>query len=393
MREGQVRYHQMLVSPHVGGGARVAMAIHGHLMRTRGPVSHLLIPPGGEAEQLARTHSARYTDYDLRRLTSSGRVGSFVENFRLWRRLAPFGDGVLHVHAPFVFGAIRALRAVSRLRTVLHVHLDFTAADLEWPLRAPPAAVVLCAEFMRDRVMEVFARSAAGRRTPLVRVIRNAVDTERYAFVDKRAAKVAIGADPDRPLAMIVANLSPHKGQETAIRAVGWLKSRGHDTNLWIVGAERQDAPGYRNRLEALCRDVGVGERVRLLGYRSDVVALMQAADFVLLPSTSEGMPLTLLEAQACGAIVVAAPTAGIPEVVEDGRTGFLVAAHDHLGYAERLAALETTEVLAASLRNAARRQVEQHGSIERYCAQIDDLYDEILPWPLATGPFRDRTA
>ncbi|MGH7878659.1 MAG: hypothetical protein ACREQD_04110, partial [Candidatus Binataceae bacterium] len=56
----RLRYHQMLVSPHVGGGAKLAMEIHRHALASRGPVSQLLLPPGAEAEQLARQNQFSY---------------------------------------------------------------------------------------------------------------------------------------------------------------------------------------------------------------------------------------------------------------------------------------------------------------------------------------------
>ena len=67
---------------------------------------------------------------------------------------------------------------------------------------------------------------------------------------------------------------------------------------------------------------------------------LLRAADIFLLPSTSEGLPLSVLEAQATKVPVLAAPTAGIPEVITDGETGFLIPAKDATGYAHRIKTL-----------------------------------------------------
>ena len=80
-----------------------------------------------------------------------------------------------------------------------------------------------------------------------------------------------------------------------------------------------------------------MGECVRLLGQRDDANVLLRAADFFLLPSTNEGLPLSILEAQATKVPVLAAPTAGIPEIVRDAETGFLIPATDAPGYAHRI--------------------------------------------------------
>ena len=373
----RIRYHQMLVSPHVGGGARIAMAIHQHLVHERGPVGQFLVPPGGEAERMVRAAGAPFVGYDVERLTGTGRIGSLLENLGLCGRMARFRAGILHVHAPFVFGAIRPFRSVSSLRCVLHVRLDFAASDLASAVRRPPDAIVVCAEYMRGAVEEALTKSGASGT--LVRVVRNAVDTDAFSPGDRHAAKLAVGADPGSPLAMVIANLSPHKGQHTAIQAVARLKDRGVYMRLWIVGAERKDAKGYLGRLQALCCDQGVADRVQFLGFRTDVAALLQAADYLLLPSTSEGLPLTILEAQASGAVAIAAPTAGVPEVVQDGTTGYVVAADDPEGYAQRLEMLQASDELTGSIRSAARQSVVERHGLDHYCQQIAKLYDEIL--------------
>ena len=81
-------------------------------------------------------------------------------------------------------------------------------------------------------------------------------------------------------------------------------------------------------------------DRVQFLDYRSDTADLLRAADVFLLPSTHEGLPLSVLESQARKVPVLAAPTGGIPEVVIDGETGFLHSATDVIDYENRIEAL-----------------------------------------------------
>lgn len=373
----QPRYHQMLVSPHVGGGAKLAMQIHKYAVANRGPVSRLLLPGGGEAERAAVDHGFPFTDYELGRLTSMNRLRAGLENLRLVRKTAAHGPGVVHVHAPFVYGAARPFFLMSRLKTVLHIHLDFTADQLRWALKSPPDVILICAEFMRGAVEE--ALTPAGRKQPVIRVLRNAVDTELFFPSERTAAKAALGLRLDRPLLMMAANLSPHKGQETAIRAVASLKALGHEVDLWVVGQERSESAGYLKQLRSLTATLGVDDSVTFAGFRNDVPALLRAADFVLLPSTSEGLPLVILEAQASKAIALAAPTAGIPEVIADGRTGFLIAASDHLAYARRIASLLDDPAQAHAIAETAYRHVREHHDIGRYCGRVLSEYDELL--------------
>lgn len=373
-----LRYVQMLVSPHFGGGEKVAIDIHRGLAGMHGDAARLLLPGGGETERIVREAGLRYFRYEIGRLTSPGRVRSGLEQLRLLGTVHGLRTGILHVHAPFIFGAMRLFRTLSRLRTVLHLHLECGARDLAWPLRSPPDAVVVCAGFMRTIVEQALGEAGASKTE--IRIVRNAVDTGTFSIGDRLAAKRAIGFAGEVPLAVIAANLARHKGQETAIRSIRLLKDRDRDVHLWLVGTERGGDDGYRARLEALVEALGVGDRVRFAGFRNDMPRIWQAADFALLPSTSEGLPLTLLEAQACGAVVIAAPTAGIPEIVADARTGFLVDAEDPRGYAARMEQLLDDRALAGALAAQARSQVERQHSVEAFRAGIRDLYDHLIP-------------
>jgi glycosyltransferase involved in cell wall biosynthesis len=112
----------------------------------------------------------------------------------------------------------------------------------------------------------------------------------------------------------------------------------GISVELWLAGKERDGKSEFTELMEAEIAHRGVLEQVRLLGHRTDTLDLLQSADLLLLPSTNEGLPLSLLEAQACGVPVLAAPTSGIPEIVHDSVTGYLIEATDAALYAERIA-------------------------------------------------------
>ena len=373
----QVRYHQMLVSPHVGGGAKLAMEIHAYVVTNRGPISQLLLPGGGEAKRTAEQARFPFTEYRVDRLTGPGRISSIVENFRLYAKTARHGLGVIHVHAPFVYAAAQSFFSVCRLKTVLHIHLDFSVEQLRWALRTPPDLVVICANFMRTAVEQAIGEKGSARTN--IKVMRNAVDLRRFRSTDRRAAKVSLGVRDDIPLLMMVANLAPHKGQETAMRAVAALKGRGHKVRLWLVGSERSEGQGHLRYLQELCKRLGIGDQVDFIGFRNDIPELLGAADFVLLPSTSEGLPLVILEAQASKAVVLAAPTAGVPEVIENGRTGFLIDAKDHDAYAARIACLLTNPDEVQAVKDAAYRHVHDHHDIDSYCRRVLQEYDELL--------------
>ncbi len=131
-------------------------------------------------------------------------------------------------------------------------------------------------------------------------------------------------------VAVTVAHLIKNKGIDVAVKALPQLPE---SVVLWVVGGGPE-----RGNLEALAQALGLGSRVRFLGPQRNVEPLIQAADCALCPSVwAEAAGLVNLEAQACGLPVVASRIGGIPEFVEDGRTGFLFAPGDHHELAERI--------------------------------------------------------
>lgn len=369
------RYHQMLVSAQVGGAAKLAMQMQSFVVARRGRVSRMLVPGGGDAERDVRRQQFDYTNYDHDGLVSSSRLTSLRANIGLYRRMRRHQGGILHIHSPFVFGAARPFLHVARLKTVLHIHLDYTEEQLRWPLQIAPSLILLSAKSIRPPVDAALAASGGRSR---MRVLQNAVDGTIFHPGDRTQAKVRYGLDPSAPLIVIIANLAPHKGQETAIRALSAVGEQYPNARLWVVGEDRQKDQQYRGRLEDLVRGLGVQSQVSFLGFRDDIPEILRAADFLLLPSTSETLSLVILEAQASRAVVLAAPTADIPEVVIDGQSGYLVAADDVASYAARLRELIAKPELAAALADNAFQRVHERHQLKHYCQAVLDEYDQL---------------
>ncbi len=185
--------------------------------------------------------------------------------------------------------------------------------------------------------------------------------------------------DPNVPLILMAANLAPHKGQETALHAAAILKQRGFHTQFWFAGVERGGNLDYTKRLRRLVGELGISDQVRFLGQRDDIPELLRAADFFVLPSTAEGLPLSILEAQASGTPVLAAPTAGIPEIVIAGETGILVDANDAAGYAHHIKSLLCKRTQYFRLSERGRELVVREHSWKRYFSKMWDIYQELV--------------
>ncbi len=247
---------------------------------------------------------------------------------------------------------------------------------LRWAFKYPPEMIVTCARYLVD-----YVRGSLGeryQRKQRIIAVPNAVDTEKFFPGDKDEAKRRTGAATDVPLILMLANLAPLKGQETAIRAVAELKKRGVHTNCWLAGVERGGGT-YTAQLSSLISELDVEDRIRLLGYRSDAPDLLRAADFFLLPSTHEGLPLSILEAQASKLPVLTAPTGGIPELVSNGETGFLIHAGDYVGYSNSIQTLLSNRGLYEHVAENAYEQVKREYEWNTYCERIWEIYCELL--------------
>lgn len=369
------RFHQLLDTGEVGGGNLLALAIAGRLRA--GGLASAVWSDTGPAIAAAGAAGLAVHSFDQARLRAAGRLRGRWREWRLGRRLARHGPGLAHVSSAFLYGLVAQPLLASGLKRVAHVQIESPIADWQWAFRRPPDLIVTCAQFLAAAVRPSLPGPV--RDSARIVAVPNAVDTARYAPGDRAAAKGAVGAPPNRPLLLMLANLAPHKGQMTAVEAVARLRARGIDVECWLAGVERGGESAFAEKLSERIAALGVADRVRLLGQRSDVPDLLRAADAFLLPSTNEGLPLSILEAQSVGVPVVAAPTAGVPEIVTDGVTGFLVAADDADGYAGRLAQILSDPGLARSLATAGREQVKRRHEWSAYMAKIMDVYAEVL--------------
>jgi len=371
-------FHQILVSKLLGGAAGVAMEIT-RALRDQGDGTRIWLPGDGPAMKRACDLGFPVELYRLPPLKTGSRPLSLVANRWMARRLKKCGVGLAHVHYPLLYGLLRLAIRVSGQRSVVHVHSEDATEGLRWALRQPPDLIITCAKFLVPHVRGTLPDKY--RDSQRIVALPNAVDTERFHPGDRRSTKVELGLDPDVPLILMLANLARHKGQETAIRAVGHLKRRGLQCRLWMAGAER-GSEEYTGRLRQLIAEEGVVGMAELLGQREDAPDLLRGADLLLLPSHGEGLPLCVIEAQASKVPVLATPVGGIPEVVEEGETGYLIPRDDTRSYADRIQLLLQNPGLYRHIAEQAFERVRRDHGRREYVKTVLCLYEEVLAAP-----------
>jgi len=222
---------------------------------------------------------------------------------------------------------------------------------------------------MRRRYPDLLVRHARK-----LRIVENGVDLEEIADAERRISP----ADARRPVKICYAGqLSPAKGVETLLRALAFVQ-REYPVSLELIGDHGvHEYAGHVDRLRALALASGLSA-VDFLGWRADALEIIAASDVLVLPSRSEGVPRSILEAMALGKPVVASRVGGVAGVVEEGRTGFLVEPDDVEGLADRLRRLIVDAELRARMSRAAREIASTRYSLERNVAGLRAIYAEV---------------
>ena len=202
-----------------------------------------------------------------------------------------------------------------------------------------------------------------------------------YPGVEPPAEVSVIG---EQPVVLSVGTLIPTKGHDTLIRAVALLRDREVDARLEVAGSEHRVAPGHRAQLERLIAELGVGERVELLGWRDDMPVVYARSRVVALGSRAaregdpaEGAPLELLEAMAQGRPVVAPREGGIAEIL--GGVGTTVREPTAVAYADALEPYLLDRERAAAAGAAGRARVEDRFTIDRMVADLEATYLSVI--------------
>lgn len=205
-------------------------------------------------------------------------------------------------------------------------------------------------------------------------VLRSGVDLARFdCRVPRDAARRAARLPEGVPLVGIVAALRPEKNLALFLAAASAVATRVPDAQFLIAG----DGPA-REEVARLAAASGLGDRLHLLGARQDVPMLYRALDVAVLSSHPivETLPVTLLEAGACGTPAVATAVGSVAEVIAEGETGFVVPSGDAAAMAERIISLLRDAALRERMGAAARRRVEERFDQRDMVKRYEELFE-----------------
>jgi glycosyltransferase involved in cell wall biosynthesis len=330
------------------------------LYDTEGPMPAFLTERGIEWHRLSHTRLSRLTG-----------------PFRLIMRLRRLGVDLLHVHHVPAFSALEGVwRRAGVRKLIVTEHAKFSISRSPRLQEACRRAAGSAHGFtVVSHDLKQYFVGQLGIPAGCLKVIHNGVDTRRFVpRSDNGSLRGLVPSCWDGPVALVVGRLTEAKDHSTLFKAVSSLKEQGKSPFFVVVGDGER-----RSVLESEIREMGIGDRVRLAGARTDVEGLLPDADLFVLPSQREGFPVAILEAMAAGLPVISTRVGGIPEVVESGVNGVLVPPRDPASLASAIEVLLGNPDRLKETARRARKTIEERFSIEAVTAQYERLYNDVL--------------
>jgi len=233
------------------------------------------------------------------------------------------------------------------------------------------SSFVAVSGFMREHLQCI------GAPTEKIRVIRNGVVSEaERQKTENDAVRLAPAAGQPARIG-IVGQVAPNKGHDCLVEAGRLLKNRGASFVVRVFGSGN---PEYENRLKGKISEAGLSDVWNWMGYERDKAKIFNSLDICVVPSCfGDPFPTVAMEAGVYGLPVVASRVGGLPEIVEDGVTGWLVDSNDPAQLAEKIEWLIRNPQQARAMGAAGRERVFKHFTVERMVAEFEALFREHL--------------
>lgn len=327
-------------------------------------------------------------DYGSVNKVNTANIRRFFRNARGVRTIARLErPSIVHFHTSRHMAMLKdlllvaVLRANCRCRVVGHIHhasypsllVGGSNAGRLLQLRMLMGSfdrVILMSESIRSELSRKLGASGLRRFTDKARVLRNFIPLPELPNQSGERSRLVT--------LFFIGNIGPQKGIHDLIEAAGELKSAGLQFALVLAGPF--DSPVYGDQLKQRVTDLRLGQEVRFTGpvFGAEKAALFRAADIFVLPSYGEGIPISMLEAMSYGLPVVATAVGGIPEVLAERQTGFLVKPADVPALRSALQELVSSSELRQRMGCLGRKRIEDFHSPARFLSELGDIYRDL---------------
>lgn len=359
-------------STDFGGAEQALLHLLGGLDRTRWAPVLFYHPAPGIAPLLAATQDLQIETQAVAPM-SLGRAGAkqipaFVQQVRTQR------PAVFHAHLTWplackygLVGAFLARIPATVATTHLFFELPYTLATRlqQRVLAARLGRLIAVSQGLAQRWQQVFKI-----HPNKLRVIRNAIPTQRFTCSPVNALRGGWQDEQKRPVILTVARLDQQKGHRFLLEAASQIPEA-----CFIFAGDGPE----RAALTAQAEAAGLRDRCYFLGQRNDIPELLASCDLFVLPSLFEGLPLAVLEAMAASKPVITSDIPGSREVVTHNVTGLLTPPGDPAALATAIRRLLDCPAERQHFATAARARVQRDFSVETMVQQVEQVYEELL--------------
>jgi glycosyltransferase involved in cell wall biosynthesis len=293
-------------------------------------------------------------------------------------------NGIDLVHVDGVTNFVPALAARLAGRPVVWLYNDYVPGPLR-PVLLPMLRRLASTVVVQGESLKRLHTAGDTKLRDKTVVLYSGVDARRFAPEahgpeQRRRIRQELGLPVDCTVIGTVRNVNRFKGFTYFLEAAGQIKQHIPSAKFVIVGRKLDTDPGYWDHLQQLTAQLGLTDDVIYTGFRDDIPAILSALDVFVLASIEESCPVALLEAMAMEVPVVATDVGAVAEMVEHGRTGFVVPPRDGAAIAQAvLSCLEAPREQTRRMVQAARKKVETQFGIDIIAAQQQRLYEDLL--------------
>lgn len=357
-----------------GGVSRHILWVAEHLISQGHEVGFVIAPEPRLMAQARKLGVEVFTNpYFVRAVQLYNDIRALRPVFKAIKRFKP---DLVSAHSTKAGYAARLVCALTRTPVIFTAHgWAFTEGREMWKRQLLALAERVAAKVTRKIICvsehdrELALKFRVGRPEQIV-MVHNGVDPKPLLNADGAVVQQEFGLE-EGPVLTMVGRLAPPKDPLTVLEAT--LLTDTAFKLLFIGGGVQYDA------VQEFISENRLQRKVILTGEREDIPEILAVSDLFILSSRWEGLPRSIIEAMMAGLPVVATSVGGVPELVEDGVTGFLVPREDPEALAEAIRKLLADEDLRQRMGQAGREKALREFSLDRMLAQTQEVYEEIL--------------
>jgi len=352
----------------LGGGGMSLLGLLSALP-SMGWRAHVMVPGEGQFTDAVRELGIPLEVYPFEPVSVSQPAQSLKGTLHWYKMLRWVRPQVIHANGFDLSRSFAVAAGLAKVPYITHVRFPMEESGARWALRGlpRPAAFVFNSQAMHDQLWPFLSRLAPKTRAYTV---HNAVDLDAFPpapWPESETLRVGL-----------VANFAPIKRHEDFLRMAAEMLQTRTDLEFWIVGDDTEGTD-RRSELERFAGELGIMPHVRFMGHRPDIPSIMRQLHLLVVPSQFESFGRVVIEAMACGRPVIASRVGGIPEIIEDGKSGFLLPVGDASGFARAALSLLSDRRNWETISEHAVTVARTRFSLAAHVENITTIYNQIL--------------